>query len=139
MFIFEFRNMAASMKIVAFMVSLMVLISTAHSESGTASYSQPLGGGPPPSCYGIFNQTTLFAAASPAIWGRNGACGKRYRITCTGSSNPGTPNPCTGRSVDVQIDDFCPACETTFDLNQNAFAVIANLDAGRITIQYNQL
>ncbi|CAI9098659.1 OLC1v1035344C3 [Oldenlandia corymbosa var. corymbosa] len=114
--------MAASMKIVAFMVSLMVLISTAHSESGTASYSQPLGGGP-----------------SPAIWGRNGACGKRYRITCTGSSNPGTPNPCTGRSVDVQIDDFCPACETTFDLNQNAFAVIANLDAGRITIQYNQL
>lgn len=81
----------------------------------------------------------MIAAASDAIWGNRAACGKRYRVTCTGATNQGVPQPCKGTSVVVKIVDYCPpGCRGTIDLSQEAFAVIANPDAGKIKISYTQ-
>jgi hypothetical protein len=42
----------------------------------------------------------------------------------------------TGRSVTVRIVDLCPpGCSGTIDVSQEAFAVIANPDAGKINIE----
>ncbi|GKA35304.1 EG45-like domain containing protein [Tanacetum coccineum] len=50
------------------------------------------------------------------------------------------PQPCTGNSVDVTVVDLCPGCASNqVDLSQEAFAVIANRDAGRINIEYNRI
>ena len=50
------------------------------------------------------------------------------------------PQPCKGTSVVVKIVDYCPAgCQGTIDLSQEAFAAIANPDAGKIQIEYNQV
>ncbi|GKA69335.1 EG45-like domain containing protein, partial [Tanacetum coccineum] len=57
-----------------------------------------------------------------------------------GRTNDGVLQPCTGNSVDVTVVDFCPACASNqVDLSQEAFAVIANPDAGRINIEYNRI
>lgn len=81
----------------------------------------------------------MIAAASDAIWGSRAACGRNYRVRCTGATNQGVPQPCKGTSVVVKIVDYCPpGCQGTIDLSQEAFAAIANPDAGKIQIEYNQ-
>lgn len=80
----------------------------------------------------------LVAAAGPAIWEGLNTCGRRYSVTCAGGTNLGTPHPCTGERIEVQIVDFCPGCQGTLDLSQDAFAAIADLNAGFILIEYDQ-
>lgn len=89
-------------------------------------------------CLGSDTPTALIAAASPEIWGNGNACGTHYRIKCTDGTNEGTPHPCNGQTVEVEIVDFCPGCRGTFDLSQDAFAAIADTDAGLILIEYDQ-
>jgi rare lipoprotein A (peptidoglycan hydrolase) len=63
-----------------------------------------------------------------------------YTVTCVGGTNE-TPNPCNpGASVTVKIVDRCPSpgCQATLDLSQQAFAIIGNLGAGKIVIDYSQ-
>lgn len=80
----------------------------------------------------------MIAAASDAIWNGGAVCNKSYRIKCTGATNQGIPQPCRGDSVVVKIVDYCPAgCRGTIDLSQEAFSMIANPDAGKITIEFN--
>lgn len=82
---------------------------------------------------------TMIAAASDVIWDNRAACGRNYRVTCTGATNAGVSQPCTGASVVVKIVDYCPAgCRGTIDLSQEAFAVIADVNAGKIQIDYTQ-
>ncbi|KAH0458664.1 hypothetical protein IEQ34_011478 [Dendrobium chrysotoxum] len=93
----------------------------------------------PSACYGYEDMGTMIAAASDAIWDNHAACGRNYRINCTGPTNAGVPHPCTGASVVVKIVDYCPpGCRGTFDLSQEAFSTIADLNAGKIEIDYVQ-
>ena len=90
-------------------------------------------------CYGFADQGVMIAAASEAFWNGGEACGHLYAVRCTGATNAGVPQPCTGRTVTVKIVDLCPAgCRGTIDLSQEAFAAIADPDAGKINIQYNR-
>jgi hypothetical protein len=90
-------------------------------------------------CFGNAAEGTTIAAASEVFWDGGAACGDRYVVTCTGATNQGVPHPCTGRSVTVKIVDLCPAgCRGTIDLSQEAFAVIADPDAGKIQIEYTK-
>ncbi|KAH9304810.1 hypothetical protein KI387_009214, partial [Taxus chinensis] len=108
-------------------------------EQGTATFYTP----PyvPSSCYGNdpgqFPAGNLFAAASDAIWDNRAACGRQYRISCTSATNQGVPMPCKSGSIVVKIVDYCPSgCRGTFDLSADAFADIADPDAGKVNIDY---
>ncbi|WCJ30200.1 EG45-like domain containing protein [Euphorbia peplus] len=114
------------------------LASVGYAAQGTSTFYTP----PyvPSSCYGFEDKGVMIAAASDAIWNNRAACGKRYSVTCTGPTNQGVPEPCTGRSVVVTIVDYCPpGCQGTIDLSQEAFAQIANPDAGKVNIEYNEV
>jgi hypothetical protein len=91
-------------------------------------------------CFGnAAEATTMIAAASEVFWDGGAACGDRCMVTCTGATNQGVPHPCTGGSVTVKIVDLCPAgCRGTIDLSQEAFALIADPDAGKIHIEYTK-
>ncbi|KAJ8750817.1 hypothetical protein K2173_015998 [Erythroxylum novogranatense] len=126
-------------KIVVLMVGILAiccLASVVNAAQGTATFytRSPV----PSSCYGNENKGVMIAAASAAVFENGRACGRRYRVTCIGGTNA-TPNPCKGGSVDVTIVDYCPpGCAATLDLSQEAFARIANPDAGKVRIEYNQ-
>lgn len=81
----------------------------------------------------------MIAAASDTLWNNGAACGNMYTVTCTGGTNAGVQQPCTGNTVTVKIVDYCPSpgCQATIDLSQEAFSAIANTDAGKINIEYN--
>ncbi|KAI4295350.1 hypothetical protein L6164_035404 [Bauhinia variegata] len=112
------------------------LASTASAIAGTATYYTVY---VPSACYGYEDQGTLIAAANPSLYNNGAACGRMYRVTCTGGTN-NVPNPCRSGSVTVKIVDLCPGCgENQLDLSQEAFSQIANPDAGRITIDYTQV
>ncbi|KAL2502376.1 putative EG45-like domain containing protein 1 [Forsythia ovata] len=93
----------------------------------------------PSACYGFQDQGTMIAAANPSLYNNGAACGRRYRVKCTGATNAGIPQPCTGNEVTVTIVDLCPGCgNDQLDLSREAFSIIANTDAGRIITDYNQ-
>ncbi|KAB1204183.1 EG45-like domain containing protein [Morella rubra] len=116
----------------------LCLTSVANATQGTATFYTP----PyvPSSCYGYQHNGVMIAAASDVIWGKRAACGRRYRVRCLGPTNKrGVPRPCKGGSVVVKIVDYCPpGCAGTIDLSKQAFAQIANSDAGKIQIEYTQ-
>ncbi|KAK6136453.1 hypothetical protein DH2020_029809 [Rehmannia glutinosa] len=118
-------------------VVVMSFASVAYGDQGTATYyTAPY---VPSSCDGYKNDGVMIAAASDTIWDNKAACGRTYKVKCTGATNKGVPNPCTGQSVVVRVVDYCPpGCRGTIDLSQEAFAVIANTDAGKIKIQFDQ-
>lgn len=90
-------------------------------------------------CYNNVDQGKIIAAASDDVWDGGAACGRMYSVTCTGATNQGVPQPCTGASVTVKIVDYCPAgCQGTLDLSQEAFSQIADVNAGKIYIDYTQ-
>ncbi|KAK2979729.1 hypothetical protein RJ640_002036 [Escallonia rubra] len=110
------------------------LISMASAIAGTATYyTEYL----PSACYGNKDQGVMIAAVGESMWNNGAACGRRYTIRCTGPTNQGIPQPCTGSSVTVRVVDRCAGCGANqFDLSQQAFSRIANTDAGRIKIDY---
>ncbi|KDP38161.1 hypothetical protein JCGZ_04804 [Jatropha curcas] len=108
-------------------------------DEGTATFYTP----PyvPSSCYGNSEEGVMIAAASDALWDNRAACGRQYRVKCLSATNEGDPHPCNGNSVEVKIVDYCPspACRGTIDLSEEAFASIANTDAGKINIAYDRV
>nr|XP_043621710.1 EG45-like domain containing protein [Erigeron canadensis] len=123
----------------AFFLIAMVacLSSVAHAIAGQATFYTP----PytPSSCFGFEDRGNMILAANSGLFANRAACGTRYRVTCTGTTNAVTPG-CTGRSVDVTVVDLCPGCAgNQVDLSQEAYAVIANPDTGRINIEYNRI
>ncbi|KAI8024420.1 EG45-like domain containing protein [Camellia lanceoleosa] len=123
--------------VVMMMVAMVICLATvAHAAQGTATYYGP----PykPSACYGYQDKGKMIAAASDAIGGKK-ACGRKYKVTCTGPTNKGVPHPCTGKSVVVTVVDYCPpGCRATIDLSQDAFAIVAHRNAGKINIKYTQ-
>ncbi|KAF4368103.1 hypothetical protein G4B88_001007, partial [Cannabis sativa] len=92
-------------------------------------------------CNGFEEEGVMIAAASEAIWDDKGACGRMYKVRCIGGTNQGVSNPCRGRgSIVVKIVDLCPApgCRGTIDLSQEAFAMIADPNEGKINIKFTQ-
>ncbi|KAM0013494.1 putative EG45-like domain containing protein, plant [Helianthus debilis subsp. tardiflorus] len=123
----------------AFILIAMVacLTSVAHAIAGQATFYTP----PyvPSSCFGFEDRGVMILAANSGLFNNRAACGTRYRVTCTGATNA-VAQPCTGRSVDVTVVDLCPGCAgNQVDLSQEAFAVIANTNAGKINIEYNRI
>ncbi|OVA08663.1 Expansin/pollen allergen [Macleaya cordata] len=124
-------------------VALMISFSAplvASQSNGIATFNTP----PyvPSSCNGYQDDGVMIAAASDAIWNDGGACGSFYQVTCISGTNEGTPQPCLGTgSVVVKINDYCapPGCRGTLDLSQEAFASIADTNAGAINILYQEL
>ncbi|XP_078156911.1 putative EG45-like domain containing protein 1 [Carex rostrata] len=115
---------------------LLGLVSVTVATAGTATYYTTY---TPSACYGYTDEGTMIAAASDTLWNNGAACGNMYTVTCTGGTNAGIPQPCTGNTVTVKIVDYCPpsGCQATIDLSQEAFSAIANTDAGKINIEYN--
>ncbi|XP_020547750.1 EG45-like domain containing protein [Sesamum indicum] len=127
-----------NMRVVVVVIAAVSLASVAYADEGTATYNTP----PyvPSSCDGYQNDGVMIAAASDAIWDNKAACGRSYKVTCTGATNKGVPHPCTGQSVVVRIVDYCPpGCRGTIDLSQEAFSIIANPAAGKVNIQFHQV
>ncbi|KAK2979728.1 hypothetical protein RJ640_001749 [Escallonia rubra] len=128
--------MAIARSIIAVFLVAASLISVASAIAGTATfYTVYL----PSACYGNQDQGVMIAAVGESMWNNGAACGTTYTIRCTGPTNQGVPQPCTGSSVTVRVVDRCAGCQANqFDLSQEAFTVIANPDAGRINIDYAQ-
>ncbi|GFS40801.1 barwin-related endoglucanase [Actinidia rufa] len=118
--------------IVIAIVSSLILVCLA--TPGTATFYTSY---VPSACYGNQNNGVMIAAASDPLWNNGAICGKTFRVTCTGPTNP-VPHPCTGKTVTVKIVDHCPGCGGTLDLSREAFATIANPVAGIIKIDYQQ-
>ncbi|KAL3535303.1 hypothetical protein ACH5RR_003764 [Cinchona calisaya] len=128
--------MEAIMRVLIMICMVATLVSVALAATGTATFYTP----PyvPSSCYGFQDNGVMIAAASDAIWNNRAACGRNYRVTCTGPTNQGVQRPCRG-SVVVKIVDYCPpGCAGTIDLSQQAFAIIADPNAGKVNIEYHQ-
>ncbi|KAJ0599301.1 putative rlpA-like protein, double-psi beta-barrel [Helianthus annuus] len=124
----------------AFSLIAMVacLTSVAHAIAGQATFYNP----PyfPSACFVTEVPGNMLIAANSGLFASAAACGTRYRVTCTSGTNEGVPQPCTGNSVVATIVHLCPGCAANeIDLSRDAFAVIANLDAGRINVEYNQI
>uniref|UniRef100_A0A0D9X939 Expansin-like EG45 domain-containing protein n=1 Tax=Leersia perrieri TaxID=77586 RepID=A0A0D9X939_9ORYZ len=122
------------------MLLVMALVlgtaSLATAASGVATfYTQYT----PSACYGNKNMGNMVAAANGRLYNNGAVCGRCYTVKCTGAASGGG-NPCTGASVTVKMVDNCASkdgCQSTIDLSKQAFAKIANLDAGIIRITYN--
>ncbi|NP_001148968.1 blight-associated protein p12 precursor [Zea mays] len=124
--------------IVLAMVLTLAMVSLVAGTTGYATFYTP--SYTPSACYGYQDMGTMIAAASDVFWNGGAACGDRYVVSCKGGTNEGVPHPCTGRSVTVQIVDLCPAgCQGTIDLSQDAFAIIADPDAGKVEIEYRRI
>jgi expansin (peptidoglycan-binding protein) len=97
--------------------------SSTHTGQGTFyDYS---GGG---NCSLPVPTTTLTAAMNASDYANSAACGGLIQIT----------NKDSGLSVTVRVDDQCPECAPgNVDLDQDAFAQIANLDTGIIPISWH--
>ncbi|XP_022751628.1 EG45-like domain containing protein [Durio zibethinus] len=127
----------AAVMIMMMAMAAATLVSVASAIQGTATFYTP----PyvPSSCNGFQNDGVMIAAASDAIWNNRAACNKRYSVRCTGATNLGVPQPCRGGSIVVTVVDYCPpGCQGTIDLSQEAFAMIADPNAGKIQIEYNE-
>ncbi|KAK4404481.1 EG45-like domain containing protein [Sesamum angolense] len=110
------------------------LISMASAIPGTATFYTVY---VPSACYGFQDQGTMIAAANPALYNNGAACGRSYRVRCTGPTN-NVPNVCRNGEITVRIVDLCPGCGADqLDLSQEAFSMIADPNAGRIRIDYN--
>ncbi|GAB4846516.1 hypothetical protein Ancab_025521 [Ancistrocladus abbreviatus] len=118
-----------TMRVLA-MVSMFICLNTvARAAQGLAVYYNP-----PYSQFGA-----LVAGVNDALWGNGAACGRKYKVMCIGAANT-APHPCKSTGpVIVKVVDYCrPVCNGDINLSRDAFAQIADLDAGKIRIQYDQ-
>ena len=93
------------------------------------------------SCYGYQDKGVMIAAANEALFQGGAACGKHFKVTCTGGTNLGTPHPCTSTpTVTVMITDLCPSpgCKGDLDLSHESFSAISDPAAGGIKISYQE-
>ncbi|KAB1209545.1 EG45-like domain containing protein [Morella rubra] len=80
---------------------------------------------------------TLIAVAGNSTWEKGRTCGRKYSVQCIGAINH-APHPCKPVKVVVEIVDHCPHCHETLSLSEDAFAKIANVDAGIVKIEYSE-
>ncbi|KAJ0986659.1 hypothetical protein J5N97_005015 [Dioscorea zingiberensis] len=112
---------------------LVLAINFFTSSADTATFYTPPYN---PAACGFEVKGVMIAAASGELFDGGDACGKSFRVKCLGATNDGVPHPCRGSgTVVVKVVDLCPSgCQGTIDLSQEAFAKIADPDAGKIKI-----
>ncbi|GAB4846515.1 hypothetical protein Ancab_025520 [Ancistrocladus abbreviatus] len=127
-----------TMRVLAMISMFICLTTVAHAAQGLAVYYNP--SYTPSACLGGRDVGTLVAGVNDALWGNGAACGRKYKVTCIGAANE-APHPCKpNRFVIVQVVDYCrPVCNGDINLSRDAFNRIADLDAGKIRIQYDQV
>ncbi|XP_073271763.1 EG45-like domain containing protein [Primulina huaijiensis] len=125
----------ATERIIILAIIIASVVSVASAVAGTATYYTVY---LPSACYGYQDQGTMIAAANRDLYDNGAACGKNYRVKCTGPTNQGVPQPCRNGEIIVKIVDLCPGCGTNqLDLSEQAFSTIADPNAGKIQIEYN--
>ncbi|KAI7740277.1 hypothetical protein M8C21_025756 [Ambrosia artemisiifolia] len=82
----------------------------------------------------------MVAKVHISLFGNGRACGKRYRIRCTGGTNKAIRNACTGKTIDVMVVDRCDTCwGYELVISQEAFAMIARPTLDRVNINYQEI
>ncbi|KAH7572724.1 hypothetical protein JRO89_XS03G0003200 [Xanthoceras sorbifolium] len=126
---FQLKNNSSIALLVLLIISLYSSLASAQ-YSGTATFTEP----PytPSACYHNEDHGVLVAAANTELYLRGVKCGEYYQIRCI--SIPGN-DPCLGGTTTVMITDHCddPKCPALV-LSKDAFAAIADLDAGVINM-----
>jgi hypothetical protein len=90
-------------------------------------------------CYGYEERGIYIAAASDSMWENGAACGKLYSVACIGATNRVAPPPCKNNFILVLIVDYCPpGCHGNINLSEDAFFMIADLNAGKIMVNYTE-
>ncbi|KFK40256.1 hypothetical protein AALP_AA3G350600 [Arabis alpina] len=122
--------------VVMVIVFAQILAPIAEAAQGRAVYYDP------PytrsACYGR-QYNTMVVGVKDNLWQRGRACGRRYRVRCIGATYH-FDRPCTGRTVDVTVVDYCrEPCNGDLNLSRDAFRVIANTDAGNIRVEYTPI
>ncbi|XP_059638210.1 EG45-like domain containing protein [Cornus florida] len=118
------------------MMMMMMMMIFAYADEGTATFYDP----PytPSACFGNQDNGKMIAGASDGIWENRGACGRNYKVKCSGAANT-EPHPCQGtNTITVKIVDYCTACNGTINLSRDAFSMIAKLQAGKIKIHFDR-
>lgn len=111
-----------------FLVMLLAASGSSYAESvihtGKGTFYNYAGGG---NCSLPVPTYTLTAAMNATDYANSAACGGVIKVT----------NTDTGLSVTVRVDDQCPECAPgSVDLDQKAFAQIANIATGIIPISW---
>ncbi|CAN0901940.1 EG45-like domain containing protein 2 [Linum grandiflorum] len=94
----------------------------------------------PSACYGRQNRGDMITGVSDKLWNRGKACGTRYKVRCLGTPYK-FPHACktTTGTVTVTVTDYCKDCTGDINLSKAAFARIANVDAGKVRIAYDEV
>ncbi|CAN1157877.1 EG45-like domain containing protein 2 [Linum perenne] len=123
--------------LVATMVTLVCLPTPSEAAQGLAVFHTMY---TPSACYGGQNKGVMIAGVSDKLWNGGNACGTRYRVRCTGGANT-YPVPCktTTATIEVTVTDYCRDCKGDINLSQDAFVQIANVDAGKVRVEYDPL
>ncbi|XP_039121029.1 EG45-like domain containing protein [Dioscorea cayenensis subsp. rotundata] len=118
---------------------LLALITNFMSSSADTAtfYTPPYN----PAACGFEVKGVMIAAGSQEIFDDGRACGHLFKVKCLAGTNNGVPHPCRGSgTVVVKLVDLCPSgCQGTIDLSQEAFAKIADPDAGKIEVSIERL
>ncbi|XP_022729720.1 EG45-like domain containing protein [Durio zibethinus] len=129
--------MRIEMRVFLIVIMALSLTSVVHAIQGKAVFYLP----PyfPSACYNQDNGK-MVAGVSDALWNNRGACGKKYSVRCIGGANK-APHPCkNGKSVVVKVVDYCkPGCQGIINLSQDAFATIADTNAGIVQVEFHEV
>ncbi|XP_038697039.1 EG45-like domain containing protein [Tripterygium wilfordii] len=127
--------MGMQMQALLIVATVLCLTSIIHATPGIAVFYEP----PytPSKCYGNQDKGPWVAGVNDALWNNGAACGRRYRVRCTGGANL-APHPCKpGTSVVVTVVDYCKRpCNGIINLSKQAFSQIADTDAGKVKVEY---
>ncbi|KAI4376789.1 hypothetical protein MLD38_014507 [Melastoma candidum] len=115
------------------------LFSAVNAIDGLAVYYDPDYYSPAPAC-GYPRSTGVFVAGvRDNLWDGGRACGRTYRVRCTGGIGQ-APYPCKPGWVTVKVIDYCRSvCNGDINLSRDAFNKIADPKAGKIHIDYQRI
>ncbi|KAK4604642.1 hypothetical protein RGQ29_012917 [Quercus rubra] len=124
--------------IIRYLLMVTIAICLVPVEStfyGTATFYSPY---IPSACFGDTNEGSYVAGVGDELWDNGAACGRQYSVICTGATNGGVPQPCTGAAVTVTVVDYNPGAATIINLSPLAFLTIANLNAGSVYVNVDR-
>ncbi|CAN1157883.1 EG45-like domain containing protein 2 [Linum perenne] len=136
------HNLHPHGKLVLLIATTVVLLisclpTSSEAVQGLAVFHYPY---TPSACYGRQNKGEMIAGVSDKLWNGGKACGMRYKVRCTGAPYP-FPHPCKTTTADVvvTVTDYCDRCTGDINLSRAAFVKIANINAGKVRVEYDQL
>ncbi|KAI0527424.1 hypothetical protein KFK09_003024 [Dendrobium nobile] len=91
----------------------------------------------------MFKNGVYLASVNDELWDGGLICGQYYQVYCPYALNQGRQQPCSiiGNTIGalVLVVDHCNDCGgATMLLSQEIFQMIANIDVGRIHINYTK-